>query len=107
MSDILKSGTVSKPRELRLHPGFFERRELQLSRLLAKLGCSQSVFYVEDWFACGDERQERLAFVELEALLIQRPIEVGDQVGYLTHVALAADGQSPSVGPVCQPYIEF
>ena len=81
MSDILKSETVSKPRELRLHPDIFERHELQLPRLLAKLGCFQSVFDVEDWYACGDERQERLAFVELETLLVQRPIEVGDQSG--------------------------
>ena len=107
MSDILKSETVSKPRELRLHPDIFERHELQLPRLLAKLGCFQSVFDVEDWYACGDERQERLAFVELEALLVQRSIEVGDQVGYLVHVVLEPDGQSPLVGLACQPYIEL
>ena len=86
---------------------FFGRHELQLPRLLAKLGCFQNVFDIEDWFACVDERQERLAFVELEALLVQRPIEVGDQVGYLVHVVLEADGQSPLVGLACQPYIEL
>jgi len=86
---------------------FFGRHELQLPRLLAKLGRFESVFDVEDCFACVDERQERLAFVELEALLVQRPTEVGDQVGYLVHVVLEADGQSPLVGLACRPYIEL
>ena len=78
---------------------------MQLPRLLAKLGCFQNVFDIEDWFACVDERQERLAFVELEALLVQRPVEVGQQVGDLVHVVLEPNGEPPLVGGLRQPQV--
>src|SRR4029077_19702635 len=66
----------------------------------------QRVFDVEHRFSGGDEGMQLVALVVGEALLIQRPVEIPDQVGHLIEIVLEAYRQAARMSRGGQRAIE-
>lgn len=64
------------------------RIEVHRIRFGTKTGGVQVIFDLHYGFPCLDKRHKRIALGVLEALLIQRPIVVGEQSGYLADIVL-------------------
>ena len=64
------------------------RIEVHRVRLRAEIRRVQAIFDLHYSFPRIDKRHKLAALRVLETLLVQRPVEVGQQVGYLVEVVL-------------------
>ncbi len=78
-------------------------REPQFARLRAELGDAEGVFDLEHRLAGVEERLEQVALVVLEALLVERPVEVRLEFGRLGDRVLQTDGQAAGMRLVGDP----
>lgn len=83
----------------------FHRIEIERVRLRTELRGCQFILYLHHRFISLDKRQQFAALRVLKTLLVQHPIEVGQQVMYLPQVVFQGNREAASMGLIRQPRI--